>query len=351
MSAGTLLLTLSLAVSPLQWSPEPTGVTDGVLYRIEGTTPHSLWTVGIDITRDGEALAFSPLALHRERGRWVETKQPVTSGRLDDVAVRRPSDVWAVGTAPDDVDGLPYVQHWNGRKWAVVKSPALQPGWGGSFTSVSTAPNGDLWITGNSFALDGSAFEQLLYRYANGTWHRIPTEGVPSYLWNTIPLSPRDVWAVGIGGIAHFDGQTWTPAKLPGDTGPRELNLQDLVVRGPKDVWAVGHRPDDTLWRRPLIVHYDGTTWTELATPAETGQLHSLQFVDGKPIALGENPESGREPYLLVRKGDAFVRADSPEGAGALYDSVLVRGRIWAVGTNGPDGDDVADPYVATSKW
>jgi hypothetical protein len=352
MSAGTLLLTLSLAVTPLQWTSEPTGVTDGVLYRVEGSSPSSLWTVGIDITRDGEALAFGPLALRRESGQWVETKQPVASGRLDDLAVRGPNDVWAVGAAPDAIDALPLAQRWNGRKWTVVETPALKPGWTGQLTSISTAPNGDLWITGDAGSPDGSESEQLLYRYANGRWHRVSAEGLTnlSYVWNTIPLSPRDVWAVGIGGIAHFDGRTWTPAKLPGDTGPRQLNVQDLVVRGPNDIWAVGHRPDDALWRRPMVLHYDGSVWTQLATPADTAQLHSIQFVDGQAVVLGENPDSGRESYVLVRKGDSFVRVEGPPGGGSLLDSVLVRGRIWTVGTNGPDGDDLADPYIAVSK-
>jgi hypothetical protein len=352
MSAGTLLLTLSLAVTALQWSSEPTGVTDGVLYRVEGNAPNALWTVGVDLTRDGEALAFSPLALRREEGRWVETKQPLTSGRLDDLAVRGPNDVWAVGSAPDAIDGLPLVQHWNGHRWTVVASPGLPPGWVGGFGSISTAPNGDLWITGGAQTPDGSEVEDLVYRFAKGRWYPVPIDGLShlSYVWNTIPLSPQDVWAVGIGGIAHFDGRTWTPVKLPGDTGPRRLSVQDLVVRGPNDIWAVGHRPDDALWRRPLILHYDGTTWTELATPADTAQLHSIQFVAGQPVAIGENPESGRESYLLVRKGDSFVRAEGPKDAGSLYDSVLVHGRIWAVGTNGFDGDDIADPYIAVSE-
>lgn len=352
MSAGTLFLTLSLVATPLQWTPEPTGVTDGVLYRVEGMSPNALWSVGIDITRDGEVLAFSPLALHRERGVWVETMQPVPSGRLDDVAVRGPADVWAVGSAPDSIASLPYVQRWNGRRWTIVEAPALRPGWTGGFTSVSKASNGDLWITGDANNADGSQSERLVYRYTHGRWVSVTTDGLSelAYVWNTIPRSPRDVWAVGIGGLAHFDGRTWTPAKLPGDTGPRQLNIQDLAVRGPKDIWAVGHKPDDVLWRRPYVVHYDGATWTEVATPADTAQLHSIQFVGGKVVVLGENPETGRESYVLVQKGNAFVRVDGPPGAGSLYDAVAIRGRLWAVGTNGPDGDDVADPYIARSE-
>jgi hypothetical protein len=47
---------------------------------------------------------------------------------------------------------------------------------------------------------------------------------------------------------------------------PRPITVLALHGSGPNDVWAVGYR-DDNAVTTPMIEHYDGSVWTEIATP------------------------------------------------------------------------------------
>ena len=72
--------------------------------------------------------------------------------------------------------------------------------------------------------------------------------------------SASDVWAVGVDGIMHFDGATWSKV----ETGVAAQDHPTAVwARTPSDVWMVVNGP-------PTILHYDGTTWTATASPSPT---------------------------------------------------------------------------------
>lgn len=81
-------------------------------------------------------------------------------------------------------------------------------------------------------------------------------------LWGVWGASPDDLWAVGGSGFAeseavivHWDGSAWTQVELP----PLERDSRGLFKvwgTGADDVYAVGHLG--------LVLHWDGATWTEL---------------------------------------------------------------------------------------
>jgi hypothetical protein len=93
-------------------------------------------------------------------------------------------------------------------------------------------------------------------------------------------ISPTDVWAVGYqraanGGtktlIVHWDGTSWTQVPAP-DSRPRIIgpptNPPDFVLNGvgadsASDVWAVGYHQTAVGNRFTLILHWDGTAWTQ----------------------------------------------------------------------------------------
>src|SRR5262249_6437621 len=92
------------------------------LYGISASARDDVWAVGSG--RDGEG-AFHAIALHFDGRAWsaVSPRDPGSNGNvLYGVVARAPDDVWAVGqqigSAPPD-DAL--VEHWNGRRWSVVR--------------------------------------------------------------------------------------------------------------------------------------------------------------------------------------------------------------------------------------
>ncbi|MFO0577374.1 MAG: hypothetical protein U1A78_25490 [Polyangia bacterium] len=90
---------------------------------------------------------------------------------------------------------------------------------------------------------------------------------------------PGDVWAVGQNLIMHYDGTAWTQSAL--DTGGY-LGLRGVWGSGaasPRDVWAVG--------TGGAIRRFDGTTWQKVTSPA-TKDLNSVHGTSDKhAVAVG----------------------------------------------------------------
>jgi hypothetical protein len=106
------------------------------------------------------------------------------------------------------------------------------------------------------------------------TWVIQPSPN-PSAVWSvlngvTVP-NATDAWAAGyyttgnpgvtLSLVEHYDGSTWTQqtTKNP-STAEDELNA--IKASSSTDVWAVGEFLHTTGFRRVLIEHYDGTSWT-----------------------------------------------------------------------------------------
>jgi hypothetical protein len=131
----------------------------------------------------------------------------------------------------------------------------------------------------------------------------------------------NDAWAVGfqIGSInsplvVHYNGSNWSQANLPFPTGTGEL--LGVLALAPNNVWAVG-------WQNPanpdyytnltLIYHYDGNTWAIVPSPHQPGtNLNGI-------VANSPN-----DMY-------AFGYSADPSGLG--FDSLLLHwnGSIWDV--------------------
>jgi hypothetical protein len=110
-----------------KWSivkvPQPGSQRD-ILFAASATSARDVWAVG---DREGSAGVFRTLVEHYNGRRWrvVPSPDPGSTGdNLYGVSAVSPGDVWAVGeqsgaVAPDH--GL--IEHWNGHRWSVVRSP------------------------------------------------------------------------------------------------------------------------------------------------------------------------------------------------------------------------------------
>ncbi len=73
-----------------------------------------------------------------------------------------------------------------------------------------------------------------------------------------------DVWAVGYGAVAHWNGSAWSFTNTDADAGTTE-SLRHVWGSGPNDVWAVGTLASSA---NPLegngsvIRHWDGHAWS-----------------------------------------------------------------------------------------
>ena len=83
-------------------------------------------------------------------------------------------------------------------------------------------------------------------------------------------VSPTDAWAVGLywdqAGInhalvLHWDGTTWSQVKSP-NFGSEHTGLSSVTAVSPKDVWAVGDYQEAGV--HALVLHWDGTRWSQV---------------------------------------------------------------------------------------
>src|SRR5262249_55107849 len=96
-------------------------------------------------------------------------------------------------------------------------------------------------------------------------------------LYGVAATSPSDVWAVGdyfTDGyiwpqtlIEHWDGSAWTILTSP-NPGSAGNTLNAVAALAPNDAWAVGYslNPRGTIGST-LIEHWDGTSWSVVASP------------------------------------------------------------------------------------
>ncbi|WP_112248561.1 beta propeller repeat protein [Kribbella monticola] len=327
LSATALILTTGPALAAADdWHETPTGVDALLPYSIS-TGGGALWTVGAIDTRDD----FQPVAARWVNGKWQTTPQPAGHGRLGDVAVRTADDAWAVGAqwAPGALWSDLLVQHWNGKAWKQVAGPTPAREDGSEFYTVAIQ-GGQVWAAGSGPGPTEGSSEGIVYRYDGKRWIGVndAISAASLFIYDIAPLSRTNVWIAAENGIKHYDGQHWKDAALPGGPSPA-VHLRGLAAVSPSDIWAVGHREDPVLRRRPLVYHFNGKVWSEVSTPADSGELWSVNLVKGQPVAVGESP---RGPYLLRMTGTGFVRQPDPAGAGLLFSSTVTGGRLWIAG-------------------
>ena len=188
--------------------------------------------------------------------------QAAWSTVFDGVALDRAVvSVW--GDAPDSVfvvggplgnEGFEALAlHYDGEAWT-----DLRPGGTSGFWWVSGTSASDVWMVGEQGRIahhDGSAFSDHSY-------------ATTATLWGTIAFAQDDVWVVGgtPGGgteepndlVLHYDGTSWTEVSLPGE--PRGTALYKVWGTSSENLYVVGE--DATLW------HKQGETWT-LETPPD----------------------------------------------------------------------------------
>jgi hypothetical protein len=104
-------------------------------------------------------------------------------------------------------------------------------------------------------------------------------------------VSANDVWAIGsflTGGIImlHYDGTSWTEVITPGGGGA-------LAVVSANDIWSVGEE----------IVHWDGTSWTKidsLTNHISPSLISTLVLPNGDIWAAGRDADSSLNPIFTT---------------------------------------------------
>ena len=215
---------------------------------------------------------------------------------------------------------------WNG---AQPVNPGL-----GVFSGVAVLSPCDVWAVGNTS-------QQLIEHWTGGSWATVPSPISDSgALIGISATSASDIWAVGDSSsagalILHYDGTGWTQKPTP----PSANNgvLLNVNARTANDAWAVGWTGQPPT-EHALILHWDGTNWTPSNLPAAvSGDGTSISSVSADSATDAwavANLPPGDNSALLHWDGAQWTSAPVTSPAGALIKSVtaLSPTNVWAVG-------------------
>jgi hypothetical protein len=324
---------------------------------------HTRWLAGRAFTAVGGLLVMAgvfagtgPAAASAAGCQAWTGVQPPSPGTLENVlsgvAVLSPCDVWAAGF---DLSGAAYqtlIEHWNGFSWAQVDSP--DPGSGNNFlNSVRAASASSVWAVGS--ASDGTSSKTLIEHWNGTAWNTVPSPS-PGNSFNELNgvrvVSANDAWAVGDyadGGtsrktlVLHWNGATWQQVASPdpGGTG-NDNDLFAVAATSHSDAWAVGEIITST-GIQTLALHWNGSKWAQVASPnpETTSELFGVGATSAANAwAVGEATAGTSEQTLVLSwNGSKWARVASPNPGGPANDNVLdgvavtSTSSAWAVGS------------------
>ena len=235
--------------------------------------------------------------------------------------------IWAVGYGRETDYVAAYVARRDDDGWG--RTETIRPdGFNATLTDVDASPAHGAWAVG---FLQGTPGDQkpwaLALREDGRIGSRLPiADGVRATLAGVSVSDEGGVWVAGTMSadarmqpyLAVRKDDRWQRLSIDGLEGAA---LADIDVPAPDDGWAVGHRLDgDTV--RALILHWDGTAWSEVAAP-DTGNeptlLTSVSFTEGV-LAIGGSswePARGRYAPLAARLIDGeWIVSDARPGWG-----------------------------------
>ena len=281
-------------------------------------------------------------------GRWRVISSPSPSDQanyLSAVTTVSATEGWAVGAwyRPIATPGT-LTEHWDGSAWTLVPSPNGTSGYNELY-GVSAVASDDVWAVGYHNIANYGSEKTMALHWDGAAWTIVPTANLDqnaNELLGVAAVSSDDVWAVGFGAstsnlvgrplVQHWDGSSWSLVATP-DTGSGFSSLTGITAISSTDVWAVGESGD-----HPLIEHWDGSAWSIVTGASSGGELYGVSAGGPDDVwAVGELV-SGRHSTPLIEhwNGSAWSVVPSPRGRLPFTSlssvSAVAPGDAWAVG-------------------
>jgi hypothetical protein len=307
------------------------------------------------LTGTGQAAATSTAACRTFTGAQPPAPASTQFSALTAVTVLSPCNTWAVGSSEDssaDNDhGL--IEHWDGAGWTQVPSPEPAGATESDLFGVRAVSPTELWAVGSWF--DGTAVHVLILRGNGHSWSVVnsPDPGTTFSTLNAVrAVSAHDVWAVGEFRdssspladqtlILHWNGTSWTRVASPDPAGTTNNNdLNGVAATGPDDAWAVGDINSNT--GKTFILHWNGTKWSRVSSPSfQTNDVLTAVGASSRSNvwAVGRKITGADSKTLTLHwDGKSWRRVPSPNETGVIPQNTLSAVAVvsptsaWAVG-------------------
>jgi hypothetical protein len=313
------------------------------LLGVAALSPADVWAVGIHCLRGCGGGQRQPLVMHWGGTAWSKVKihgLGSAGGAIDAVSAFSPGDIWAVGYSyiPGTRYTEPLTLHWNGTAWSVVASPTGA----GLLQGVSAVSATSAWAVGDTENPDTTA-GTLTMRWNGTAWSTVTSPdpgpfGYTNELRSIAATSPKNAWAVGYytspSGprgqrlVLHWNGTTWSQAASPRPSSA-ESALTGVSATSAANAWAVGQYCPSSQANCPgthqdtLILHWDGTTWSRDTSPSpgSVSYLHAVTartVTDAWAVGYDRNRAGLLDTLILHWDGTRWSRVSSPNTASAF---------------------------------
>ncbi|MGA7732043.1 MAG: S-layer homology domain-containing protein, partial [Chloroflexia bacterium] len=313
-----------------QWQPVANSIA-GNLVGVASVSHNDAWAVG-----DGGIFRWNGTSWNAVP--FPTPNPPGCCITLTGVSAHHANDVWVAGYYSASPDILTVVYHWDGVAWTII--PRISMAGDNTPSGLVISKVYDIAAVGpdEAFAVGiAEVFEpraststqiSLIYHCTtNGCSY---TGGSNSGLDGVAGSAPNDVWAVGFGGILHWDGIFWQGISAPAIGG------KDVTVIAPNDVWAVG---------RDGTIHWDGSSWTQMSDTDDFDNVLGVSGIASNDVwAVSARTTQGNNIHHWDGAQWSEVLSTDLDLFGV---SALATDDVWAVG----GGLGAANAYITRYRW
>jgi len=257
--------------------------------------------------------------------------------------------------------------------WTITPSPNPTLPNDISLTGISCVPDGECWAVG--FDGVGGNDQTLILHSAGNAWNIEASPGPASSSINTLNgvacVSATDCWAVGSSNpngisktlIQHYDGSGWTnvASPIPSDSEQGLTALQGIACIAANDCWAVGYYAGQG--GQTLVELYNGTSWRVVPSPNAPQSPGSALYgvtcataSDCWAVGTASVGASSSESLTEQYHGGAWKLIPSPNPPGRT--STVLNGvscssdnDCWAVGDDDSPNDQAVVEQNQGSGW
>jgi hypothetical protein len=223
--------------------------------------------------------------------------------------------------------------------------------------SVAVLSPGNVWAAGSYYDISASQTRTLIEHWNGSSWTQLPTpspSSTNSFLTGIAAVSADDIWAVGYYSddvsdvqqtlILHWNGTAWTQVASPDLGGSSRYNvLSGVTVISATKAWAVGVANPTGSQQQSLVLHWNGTAWKPYKSPDPSSSINFLNSVSGTSArnvwAAGYLSGAAASQTLVLHwNGTAWEHIASPDPSGPAEFNVIngiaasSARRAWAAG-------------------
>ena len=207
------------------------GASGDKVHDVAAISSDDVWFVGQWFKfLPNDAVVWPGAAIHFDGSNFevieMEFAIPNVSQQLNAVSALASDDIWAVGEG-----GGSQIYHYDGSSWSRIAGP--QPGTSHVLGAVVALATNDVWAGG--YYSDAAGAYPLLLHWDGASWTQVASPAGGNVI---TALAPDDIFTMGLGGYAHFNGVEWTPEPAP-EFVPWGA-LVDLAFVNPCEVIGVG---------------------------------------------------------------------------------------------------------------